>query len=373
MRLPFANRAAAARLLAQHLAGLHLPPPIVVLGLPRGGVPIAAEVARVLKAGLDLLFVRKIGVPWQPELAVAAVVEGERPEIVIDEQVQRLTGVDRETIAALAVRELAEIERRRGAYLQGRAPLAVQGATAIVVDDGIATGTTVRAALKALRRRRPARLVLAVPVAPHDTVEALRSEVDDLVCLAEPYPFCAVGLHYDDFHQVEDAEVLAALADAAASPKRGTEMNRTWVVVANAARARLCEFDPRNGALTEMADFVHPSSRQKGNKLATDRPGHAEKGQASMRTSFEPHTDAQHKEHERFARELALQLNVAVAAHRCPAVALVASNPFLGEIKAHLDDAATRVLVATEAADLTHCETRQLERRVAQLLEAAQR
>jgi putative phosphoribosyl transferase len=210
----FANRAEAARALAKRLVAMKLTPPIVVLALPRGGVPIGAEVARVLHAGLDLVLVRKIGVPWQPELAVAAVVDGDRPEIVVDDEVQRLTGVDRDYIEAQALRELREIERRRRVYLRDRAPLPLAGATAIVVDDGIATGTTMRAALKALRRRHPARLVLAVPVAPHDTVEALRTEVDDLVCLAEPDPFHAIGLHYDDFHQVSDDEVLAALDDA---------------------------------------------------------------------------------------------------------------------------------------------------------------
>jgi putative phosphoribosyl transferase len=218
MSRPFADRAEAARALAQRLAAMHLAPPIVVLALPRGGVPIAAEVARVLHAGLDLVLVRKIGVPWQRELAVAAVVDGEQPEIVIDDEVQRLAGVDRDYIEAQALIELKEIERRRQVYLRGRTPLPLTGATAVVVDDGIATGTTVRAALKALRRRRPARLVLAVPVAPHDTVLALRAEVDDLVCLAEPEPFHAIGLHYDDFHQVGDDEVIAAL-DEAASPR----------------------------------------------------------------------------------------------------------------------------------------------------------
>jgi putative phosphoribosyl transferase len=216
-RLPFADRAAAGRALGECLASMDLSPPIVVLALPRGGVPVAAEVARCLSAPLDLVLVRKIGVPWQPELAVAAVVGGEPPEIVVDEEVQRFSGVGRNEIDEQAKHALAEIDRRRVLYLSGRAPLPLAGATAVVVDDGIATGTTMRAALKALRRRHPARLVLAVPVAPRDTVARLRSEVDDLVCLAEPEPFRAVGLHYDDFHQVEDDEVLAALA---ATPMR---------------------------------------------------------------------------------------------------------------------------------------------------------
>ena len=208
----FADRAQAARLLAQRLAAMHLAPPIVVLALPRGGVPIGAEVARVLHAGLDLLLVRKIGAPWQHELAVAAVVDGEPPEIVIDEPMLRKAGIGRDYIEAEARLALQEIDRRRALYLAGRAPLPLAGATAIVVDDGIATGTTMRAALKALRRKGPRRLVLAVPVAPADTCAALRAEVDDLVCLAQPEPFRAIGLHYDDFHQLEDAEVIRALA-----------------------------------------------------------------------------------------------------------------------------------------------------------------
>ncbi len=214
----FTDRAEAGRALAQRLLRMSLPAPIVVLALPRGGVPIGAEVARALNAPLDLLLVRKIGAPWQPELAVAAVVDGRPPEIVFDDETMAATGVDQAYVEAAASKELQEIERRRRAYLHGRTPASVEGATAIVVDDGIATGTTVRAALKALRRRKPARLVLAIAVGPSDTLAALRAEVDDIVCLAEPYPFHAIGLHYRDFHQVGDDEVLAALA---AAPTQG--------------------------------------------------------------------------------------------------------------------------------------------------------
>ena len=217
----FTDRADAARQLARRLSATPRDGRIVVLALPRGGVPIGAEVARVLGAPLDLLLVRKIGAPWQPEFAVAAVVDGTPPQTVVDEQTCALTGVDAEYIRRQTERELREIERRRHVYLHGRTPVDVAGATVIVVDDGIATGTTVRAALKALRLRHPRRLVLAVPVAPADTLAALRSEVDEIVCLEQPFPFHAIGNHYADFHQVGDDEVIEALdaAQRRAAPK----------------------------------------------------------------------------------------------------------------------------------------------------------
>lgn len=215
--LPFADRAVAARLLAQRVAALHLAPPIVVLALPRGGVPIAAEVARTLGASLDLVLVRKIGAPWQRELAVAAVVDGTPPDLVVDDETMAATGSTRDWIEGQYALEVRELERRRSAYLRGRPAPELRGATVVVVDDGIATGTTMRAALVALRRRRPARLILAVPVAPADTLARLGAEVDDIVCLATPAPFHAIGPHYLDFHQLSDDEVLRIL-DAVNAP-----------------------------------------------------------------------------------------------------------------------------------------------------------
>jgi putative phosphoribosyl transferase len=214
MNPSFQNRAEAGRLLAERLLQLRLPAPIVVLALPRGGVTVGAEVARALGAPLDVVLVRKIGAPWQPEYALAAVAEGDPPEIFVDPDLRRGNEVDMNYVNAQAQTELIEIARRRQAYLRGRAPLEVKGSTAIVVDDGIATGATMRAALKALRRREPALLVLAVPVAPQDTLLAMRGEVDQIVCLAQPYPFVAVGEHYVDFDQVSDAQVIQALASA---------------------------------------------------------------------------------------------------------------------------------------------------------------
>lgn len=220
--LPFADRRAAGRALGRALEHRRLAPPVVVLALPRGGVPVAAEVARALRAPLELLLVRKIGAPGQPELAVAAIVEGEPPDVVVDETVRASIGVHRGWIERQAAVELREIERRRRLYRADRARVPLAGATVVLVDDGIATGTTVRAALQALRRRGPARVVLAVPVAPPETLARLRDDVDEVVCLAQPTPFVAVGCHYVEFGQVGDDEVRSSLA-LASSPRADDE------------------------------------------------------------------------------------------------------------------------------------------------------
>ncbi|MCW5657269.1 MAG: phosphoribosyltransferase [Burkholderiaceae bacterium] len=216
MTMRFADRRDAGRRLAHAVLALKPVDP-VVLALPRGGVPVAVEVAHALGAPLDLLLVRKIGAPDQRELAVAAIAEGPGG-LVLDEETMAITGTPQAYVEREAQRERAELARRRTAYLGGRAAMAVEGKTAVVVDDGIATGTTVRAALQALRARRPARVVLAVPVAPTRALLEIDPLVDDLVCLSEPPAFYAVGAHYDDFRQVSDDEVIAALAAAAAAP-----------------------------------------------------------------------------------------------------------------------------------------------------------
>lgn len=209
--MPFTDRADAGKRLAEELARFRGQSP-VVLALPRGGVPVAAEIAAPLGAPLDLVLVRKIGVPQQPELAMGAVVDGDAAITVRNEQVIRLAGIDEATFAAIRDRELKEIERRRQRYLGTRSPVPVEGRTAIVVDDGVATGATTRAALRAVRARRPKQLVLAVPVAPTDTLEVLRAEVDELVCLEDYDSFGAIGFYYADFRQVSDEEVIAILA-----------------------------------------------------------------------------------------------------------------------------------------------------------------
>jgi len=183
----------------------------VVLALPRGGVPVAAEIAARLKAPLDLVLVRKIGVPFQRELAMGAVVDGDTPIVVRNESVIREADVSESEFRAACKREMAEIERRRQAYLGGRSPVEVSGRVAIVVDDGIATGATTRAALRAVRARHPKTLILAVPVAPTSTLPSLKGEVDELVCLEAHEPFGAIGFFYNDFRQLEDQDVIAIL------------------------------------------------------------------------------------------------------------------------------------------------------------------
>ncbi len=209
--MPFKNRADAGRKLAAALVAYKDERP-VVLALPRGGVPVAAEVAAALGAPLDLVLVRKLGVPFQPELAMGAVVDGSAPIIVRNEDVIRLTGVSEEELQAVCAEELAEIERRRERYLGTRARVDVAGRIAIVIDDGIATGATTRAALRALRRRGPKKLILAVPVAPTETLVAMREEADEVVCLEDYVDFGAIGFFYSDFRQTSDSEVIAALA-----------------------------------------------------------------------------------------------------------------------------------------------------------------
>ncbi len=208
--MSFKDRSDAGRKLAKALASYKDQQP-VMLALPRGGVPVAAEVAAVLNAPLDLILVRKIGVPFQPELAMGAVVDGGAPIIVRNEDVIRLAGIDESEFKAICDSELAEIERRRQRYLGGRERVEVSGRTAIVIDDGVATGATTRVALRATRMRNPKRLVLAVPVAPTDTLAALRSDADDVVCLEDHEFFGAIGVYYADFSQVSDAEVIELL------------------------------------------------------------------------------------------------------------------------------------------------------------------
>ena len=215
----FADRAEAGRRLAERLRHLKSERP-VVLALPRGGVPVGFEIASALGAALDVVLVRKIGAPFQPELALGAVVDGSRPETVLNHSLIDECGSPESYLKAETARQLAEIERRRAVYLAGRARAEVAGHTAIVVDDGIATGATMEAALRATRRAGPKRLVLAVPVAPPDTIERLRPEVDEVVCLAIPRHLGAIGAFYADFRQLDDDEVVRLLEATRAAEAR---------------------------------------------------------------------------------------------------------------------------------------------------------
>lgn len=210
---PFRDRREAGSRLAAALGRFRAAKPIV-LALPRGGVPVAFEVAKALEAPLDILLVRKIGAPGHAEFGIGAVVDGRSPQLVLNERAVRIVGPAPGYIEAEQKRQLAEIERRRRVYRGAEPAPDVHRRVTIVVDDGIATGGTVKAALRGVRRSEPERLVLAVPVAPPDSLDDLAGECDEIVCLSAPEPFFAVGAHYADFAQTSDAEVVQLLAEA---------------------------------------------------------------------------------------------------------------------------------------------------------------
>ena len=209
----FRDRAEAGDLLAERLTQ-YAGPNTIILALPRGGVPVGYQIARRLHAPLDVLIVRKIGAPMQPELAIGAIVDGDAPEVVLNDELVSQLGISRFYIDHQEQELLKEIERRQKLYRRGRTGYEVEGRTVIIVDDGIATGATVRAALKALRRGNPEKLILAVPVAPPDTIANLTPEVDDLVCLDVPGGFMAIGMFYQRFGQTPDEEVVRLLVAA---------------------------------------------------------------------------------------------------------------------------------------------------------------
>ena len=206
----YTNREAAGQMLARRLMS-YAHTDAVVLGIPRGGVPVAKEVADALDAPLDVIVVRKLGAPGQPELGIGAVVDGDHPRAIFNQDIIEHLGVSDEYIEAEIARQLKEVNRRETAYRGGRAKVPLNGKTVIVVDDGIATGSSVRAALRGVRRQKPKRLILAIPVAPAESIEALRSDADEIVCLETPEDFFAVGQFYRDFRQVSDDQVKAIL------------------------------------------------------------------------------------------------------------------------------------------------------------------
>ncbi|GAT74202.1 phosphoribosyltransferase [Microbacterium hydrocarbonoxydans] len=206
----FRDRIEAGRMLAARLR--EKPPPTpVVLGLPRGGVPVAAEIAHALDAPLDVLVVRKLGVPWHREVAMGAV--GEDGATVLNTEVTAAARVTLDDVEAAEQRERAEVEQRVLRFREGRPPVPLTGRTAVIVDDGIATGATMRAACSIARARGAASVVVAVPVAAPDALSAL-DEADDVICLRAPEDFMAVGMHYLDFRQVDDSEVVELLRAA---------------------------------------------------------------------------------------------------------------------------------------------------------------
>ena len=210
----FRDRADAGRHLLSRLGAYQGRPDVVVLGLPRGGIPVGYEVARGLGAPLDVFVVRKLGVPGQEELAMGAIATG--GVRVVNRDVVDALHIAPDVLDRAAAQELRELERRQRFYRGDRPEPQVEGRTVILVDDGLATGSTMRAAVQALRQQRPARIVVAVPVAAFATCEELRREVEDVVCFATPEPFMAVGRFYDDFSQTTDEEVHDLLASARA-------------------------------------------------------------------------------------------------------------------------------------------------------------
>ncbi len=206
----FAGRDDAGRQLGKVLVQLELDHPLVY-ALPRGGVPVALEVAKMLGAPLDLLLVRKIGAPGNPEVALGAIVEGANSEVVINEDVRRLSGADDAYLDKAIADQKAELARRKEIYLGDRPRANPAGRTGVVVDDGLATGATMKAALIGLKRNNPARIVAALPVAPKTALDAISDYADDVICLHPAETFRGVGAFYRDFHQLSDAETVALL------------------------------------------------------------------------------------------------------------------------------------------------------------------
>jgi len=223
--MKYADRSDAGRHLAGVLTHLKDRRP-VVLALPRGGVAIGFEIAQALDAPLDIVLVRKIAVPWQPELVLGAVTDAAAPASFIDRDLATRLDVSEDYIGTETERQLQEIDRRRNSYCADRPPIEIVGRTAIVVDDGIATGATMRVAFHAVRRRGPAWLVLAVPVAPPDALDTFRDAADEIVCLEMPPAFGAIGSYYRDFHQMSDAEVTDLLARARSVAAAGGKVER---------------------------------------------------------------------------------------------------------------------------------------------------
>jgi putative phosphoribosyl transferase len=214
----FPDRRSAGRLLAARLEAYTRRSDVVVLGLPRGGIPVAFEVASALNAPLDVFVVRKLGVPFQPELAMGAIASGGVQ--VLNDEIVAMASITPEMVARAVSIEEHEIARRERLYRDGRPLLALTGKIVILVDDGLATGSTMKAAVEAVKRLQPARVIVAVPVAASESCRSLAQAVDDVICLQTPVPFSAVGLWYEDFSPTTDDEVRELLEQASFGPAR---------------------------------------------------------------------------------------------------------------------------------------------------------
>ena len=211
-QLPFSDRVEAGRLLGAELAKRKLPANVIVLALPRGGVPVGLEVAKILHAPLDVVVVRKLGVPWQPELAMGAIA-GSSEQVLNKELIADLR-VSRQEINAVVAKERAEVERREKLYRAGRPAPDLRGRVVLLVDDGLATGSTMLVAARYVRAFKPAKMIIAVPVGSDEACERLKKQADDFLCLATPPSFMAVGEWFRDFRQVSDAEVQRLLEES---------------------------------------------------------------------------------------------------------------------------------------------------------------
>lgn len=231
----FRDRQEAGQKLGIELEKLRLHQP-VVLALPRGGVPVAAEVAKALRAPLDLIIVRKVGAPGNPELAVAAIVDGDPPDVVLNRDIVEAYSLDDDQLRTLIARERPELERRRLAYRGKHPPLSIAGKTAIIVDDGVATGTTMKVAIRALKRRSAREVVVAVPVAPPDILAELACEADWVVCLNQPAHFHALSQHYLGFPQLSDGDVVSAMDKAARSQSARQRGKQKQIIVTKKQR-----------------------------------------------------------------------------------------------------------------------------------------
>ncbi|RUX28795.1 phosphoribosyltransferase [Mesorhizobium sp. M7A.F.Ca.US.011.01.1.1] len=232
----FRDREDAGVKLGLELSRLQLHQP-VVLALPRGGVPVAVEVAKALNAPLDLLIVRKVGAPGNAELAVAAIVDGDPGEIVLNREIVETYALDEDALRVLIANERPELERQRVVYRGKNKPMSIAGKTAIIVDDGATTGTTMKIAIHALKRRSPREIIVAVPVSPQETVADLAREADRVVCISQPGQFRALSYHYLRFPQLSDSDVVSAMDEAARSHTAGQHRTGRHAVSASSTTA----------------------------------------------------------------------------------------------------------------------------------------